>query len=395
MTKRPNITALIVAAGSGQRMGGELPKQYQPMAGRPMLRRTIEAFLNHPAITEVRVVISPDHRVFYDEAVKGLTLGAPIHGGTQRQDSVRLGLEALSANPPDNVLIHDAARPFVNAEMITRIVEALAEHKAVMPVLQSVDTLREQTDSGWVDRPREKLFAVQTPQGFDFETIITAHRAEAGTQRTDDIAVLMAYNASIPAFAVTGDPLNKKITAPHDMLPSTQPYALPPVPKIGMGFDVHRLIPGTGAKPLRMGGIDIPHNAVLEGHSDADVVLHAITDALLGTIADADIGAHFSPNDARWKGADSSDFLMDAVKRVENKGGTITHVDVTVLCELPKISPHREAMRTRIAAITGLTMEQVSVKATTTEGLGFTGRKEGIAAQAVATVMFGAQKEAA
>ena len=385
-----HITALIVAAGSGLRAGGELPKQYQHIGGKPMLRYSVEALLRHPAVTQVRVVISAEHRVLYDEAIAGLNLPEPIIGGSERQESVRLGLEALAADTPDYVLIHDAARPLLSQALIGRIVAALPEHRAVMPVMPVADTLRAASEAGWQERPREGLVAVQTPQAFRFQTIRDAHRAAIGAQRTDDIAVLVAYDADSTVHAVTGEPQNRKITTPEDMDYMAASMGALRAPRVGMGYDVHRLIPHAhgSEQTIRIGGISIAHEARLEGHSDADVVLHAITDALLGTIADGDIGAHFSPNDARWKGADSADFLMHAMERVMHAGGSISHIDVTVLCEAPKIAPHREAMRARIAGLLHVPVGSVSVKATTTEGLGFTGRREGIAAQAVATVMF-------
>lgn len=385
-----------------------MPKQYRPAGGKALLRYAVETMLAHPAITHVRVVISEAHRGYYGEAMgvmrhagadgareaphlasplrgKG-KLGQPIAGGAARQDSVRLGLEALAADAPEYVLIHDAARPMLSHALIDRVIGALKEHKAVMPVVPVADTLREAVAGTWQERAREGLMAVQTPQGFDFQTILNAHRALAGEQRTDDIAVLLAYNAAIPVHAVPGEPQNRKVTTPEDMSHLLATMNAARLPRTGMGYDVHRLIPGNGT--IRIGGIDIAHDFALEGHSDADVVLHAITDALLGTIADGDIGAHFSPQDARWKGKDSAAFLEDAAARVERAGGTITHIDVTVLCEAPKIAPHRDVMRERIAAILKIPIAQVSVKATTTEGLGFTGRREGIAAQAVANALF-------
>lgn len=386
MSSAPRITALIVAAGTGSRAGGDVPKQYQPLAGVPMLKRTVAAFLHHPDISEVQVVIAPGHRHYYDAAMVGLTLGDPIAGGAERQDSVRLGLEALAADAPDHVLIHDAARPCLSPALITRVIDGLATHKAVMPVLRMTDTLREQTPDGWQERPRDSIVAVQTPQGFHFQAILNAHGKANGPQRTDDIAVLLAYDAAVSVLTVEGEPQNRKLTTQADRDYMAARIGSMSIPRIGTGYDVHKLIPGEGA--IRIGGIDIPHTHRLEGHSDADVVLHAITDALLGTIADGDIGAHFSPTDARWKGADSATFLKEAAHRVTVQGGSIAHLDVTILCEAPKIAPHRDAIRARIAELLALPLAQVSVKATTTEGLGFTGRREGIAAQAAATVLF-------
>lgn len=387
-------TTLIVAAGSGLRVGGALPKQYQRVGGKALLRYSVETLLAHERVDEVRVVISAEHRTLYEEAVAGLALGEPIIGGPERQDSVRLGLEALATHAPTYVLIHDAARPMLPAALIDRICDALATHDAVMPTLPIADTLRERTAGGWAERPRDAMMAIQTPQAFRYSLIREAHRAAVPPQRTDDIAVLLAYDANALVHAIDGAPENRKITTSGDMAQMAAMVMQTAVPRVAMGFDVHRLIPQDGATTLRIGGIDIAHDAKLEGHSDADVVLHAITDALLGTIADGDIGAHFLPSDARWKGADSESFLTHAHARVKAQGGTLAHLDVTIVCEAPKIGPHRDAMRARIAGMLGLALHQVSVKATTTEGLGFTGRREGIAAQAVATVMF-AHSEAA
>lgn len=390
----PITTALIVAAGSGLRVGGALPKQYQRVGGKALLRYSVETLLAHKRVNEVRVVISAEHRTLYEEAVAGLVLGEPIIGGPERQDSVRLGLEALATDAPTYVMIHDAARPMLPAALIDRICDALLTHDAVMPTLPIADTLRERTAGGWAERPRDAMMAIQTPQAFRYTLIREAHRTALPPQRTDDIAVLLAYDANTLVHAVDGAPENRKITTSGDMAQMAAIVMQAAAPRVAMGFDVHRLIPQDGGTTLRIGGIDIAHDAQLEGHSDADVVLHAITDALLGTIADGDIGAHFSPSDARWKGADSESFLTHASDRVKAQGGTLAHLDVTILCEAPKIGPHRDAMRARIASMLGLALHQVSVKATTTEGLGFTGRREGIAAQAVVTVMF-ARSEAA
>jgi 2-C-methyl-D-erythritol 4-phosphate cytidylyltransferase/2-C-methyl-D-erythritol 2,4-cyclodiphosphate synthase len=376
--------AILVAAGRGARFGGERPKQYAPLAGQPVLRHAVEAFLRHPAVDAVRVVIDPAHRDLHDEATRGLGLPPPVAGGATRQDSVRLGLESLAREPPRDVLIHDAARPLVSPALIGRVIDALGTHEAVLPALAVVDTLKRVAGDRVVgEQPREGLARAQTPQGFRYAPILAAHSALAGAALTDDTAVASASGMAV--HTVPGEERNLKITTAGDLAEAEARLAAGRRFRTGMGFDVHRLAAG---RRLVLGGVEIPHGKGLEGHSDADVVLHALTDALLGTIAAGDIGQHFSPADPRWKDADSALFLAHARDLVAAAGGAIEHVDVTLLCERPKIAPHRDAMRARIAAILGLEPGRVSVKATTMEGLGLVGREEGIAAQAVATVAF-------
>jgi 2-C-methyl-D-erythritol 4-phosphate cytidylyltransferase/2-C-methyl-D-erythritol 2,4-cyclodiphosphate synthase len=379
------MIALIVAAGSGQRLGG-LPKQYRRLGGRPLLRHAAEAFLRHPRIAAVRGAIDPGHRTLYDEATAGLALLEPVAGAELRQATVRLGLESLVALAPETVLIHDAARPLVSAVLIERVAAALDGADAVLPALPVVDTLKRV--SGGVltgEVARDGVVRAQTPQGFRFAPILTAHRAEAGRAFTDDTAVAAA--AGLAVVTVKGEEANLKITLPED-LDEAERRLRPPAPRwrTATGFDVHRLVAG---RRLVLCGLDIPFELGLDGHSDADVALHALTDALLGTIAAGDIGQHFPPSDPRWKDAASDRFLAHAQGLVEAAGGRIELVDLTILCERPKIGPHRAAMQGRVAAILGLRPDQVSIKATTTERLGFTGRGEGIAAQAAATVAFG------
>lgn len=375
-------TALIVAAGRGSRFGGELPKQYARLAGRPVLRRAVEALRGHAAVDGVRVVIDPAHRGLYEEAVAGLELPPAVAGGATRQDSVRLGLEALAAAPPHDVLIHDAARPLVSPALIDRVVAALGPHEAVLPALPVVDTLKRVAgDVVTGEQPREGLARAQTPQGFRYAPILAAHRAMAGAALTDDTALASAVG--IPVHTVLGEERNLKITTAADLAEAEARLAPARASRTGIGFDVHRLVPG---RRLLLGGVAIPHELGAEGHSDADVALHALTDALLGAIAAGDIGEHFPPTDPRWKDADSARFLAHARDLVTAAGGRIEHVDLVILCERPKVAPHRAAMRARIAAILGIEAQRVSVKATTTERLGFLGREEGIAAQAVATV---------
>ncbi|MFO1067248.1 MAG: bifunctional 2-C-methyl-D-erythritol 4-phosphate cytidylyltransferase/2-C-methyl-D-erythritol 2,4-cyclodiphosphate synthase [Geminicoccaceae bacterium] len=379
---RPRCVALIVAAGKGARFGDTTPKQYARLAGRPVLRRSVEAFMNHPRIDAVRVVIDPSHAALYAEATEGLSLLEPVAGGATRQDSVRLGLESLEPKAPDLVLIHDAARPLVSAAVIDAVIDALAEVDGALPVLRVVDTLK-RVEAGLLvgDQPREGLARAQTPQGFRFATILDAHRRHRGHEQTDDTMLLTALG--IPVRAVPGEERNLKITTGEDLAAAARHLAPARRWRTGSGFDVHRLVPG---RRLMLGGIEIPHELGLDGHSDADVALHAITDALLGAISAGDIGQHFPPSDERWRDADSATFLAHAASLVAHAGGTVEHVDLTILCERPKIAPHRTAMQARIAAILGLRPDQVSIKATTTEGLGFTGRREGIVAQAVASV---------
>ncbi|CAO3451813.1 2-C-methyl-D-erythritol 4-phosphate cytidylyltransferase (EC 2.7.7.60) / 2-C-methyl-D-erythritol 2,4-cyclodiphosphate synthase (EC 4.6.1.12) [Azospirillum argentinense] len=375
--------ALIVAAGSGQRFGAERPKQYLDLAGQPILRRTVEAFRRHPKVSVVRVVINPAFRDLYDAAVAGLDLPEPVSGGASRQDSVRNGLEALAESAPDRVLIHDAARPLVDAGTIDAVIAALDTHPAALAAVPVADTLKRGEDglvAGTVDR--SGLWRAQTPQGFRFPDILAAHRAAAGLELTDDAAV--AERAGLPVALVPAREENFKVTTPDDLTRATRALdsALSDI-RTGSGFDVHRFAEGDH---VTLCGVRVPHTQRLDGHSDADVGLHALTDAILGALCAGDIGSHFPPSDPQWRGADSALFLKHAAELVTARGGQIAHVDVTIICERPKVGPHREAMTARVADILGMPVDRVSVKATTTERLGFTGRGEGIAAQAMATV---------
>ncbi|MET1029232.1 MAG: bifunctional 2-C-methyl-D-erythritol 4-phosphate cytidylyltransferase/2-C-methyl-D-erythritol 2,4-cyclodiphosphate synthase [Dongiaceae bacterium] len=380
--------ALVVAAGSGLRVGGETPKQFLTLAGKPLLRYCVETFLAHPGIAEVRVVINPTYLPLYEAAIKGLDLLPPVDGGQSRQESVRLGLESLAELAPDLVFIHDAARPFLDAATIDRTLETLMEHQGALVAVPVVDTLKraDGTFSG-LTVDRSGLWRAQTPQAFHYKTILDAHRQVAGCapEMTDDAGVAEA--AGIDVALVHGHTDNFKVTTPADlaraerMLNSKMGQAFEY--RTGNGFDVHRLIAGDG---VYLCGVNIPCEWRLEGHSDADVALHALTDAVLGAISAKDIGAHFPPSDPQWKGAPSWKFLDHANKLVKQRGGSVSHCDVTIICEKPKVGPHRDAMVTRVAEILGIDRDRVSVKATTTEKLGFTGRGEGIAAQATATV---------
>jgi len=380
-----NAIALIVAAGSGTRLGGDVPKQYLPLAGRAVLRHSVETFLRHPAISGVRVVISAEHRALYDSAVTGLSILPPVPGGGSRQDSVRNGLESLADLRPDRVLIHDAARPFLTGDIIDRTLTALDEAPGAVVAVPVTDTLKrahahDGCVAGTVDR--SALWRAQTPQGFHYADIVAAHRQAKGSAMTDDAAVAEA--AGLPVKLVMGADDNFKITTADDLRRAERLLGTAPQEfRVGTGYDVHRFAAGDG---VTICGVRIAHDQSLEGHSDADVGLHALTDAILGTIGAGDLGSHFPPGDPQWRGADSARFLVHAAGLVTAKGGRIAHVDVTLICERPKIAPHRAAMVARIANILGLDDGRVSVKATTTEGLGFTGRREGIAAQAIATV---------
>lgn len=373
------IAALIVAAGQGSRIGGP-PKQFLPLAGKPVIAHSHDRLVAHPAIDAALVVIGEGQQAALQEALGVVPF---VIGGAARRDSVRAGLEALAANgAPDAVLIHDAARPFVPAAVIDRLVTALDGDPGAVPVLPVADTLARDGQTLGETVPRDGVVRVQTPQAFRFADILDAHRRwPADEEATDDAQMLRRFGGSVATVA--GDPSLEKITYPADFAAAETRLAAAQRIRTATGYDVHRLVAG---EKLWLGGVLIPHDKGLSGHSDADVALHAITDALLGTIAAGDIGSHFPPTDPQWRGADSSMFLRHAASLIAAEGGTIDFVDLTLICERPKIGPFREAIRARIAELLQLDPRQVSVKATTTERLGFTGRGEGIAAQAVATV---------
>lgn len=411
--------ALIVAAGRGTRLADPndtRPKQYRDLAGQPVLTHTLNALGNHPRISRLLTVIHPDDTVLYDEAVAELPaairakLEPAVAGGATRQNSVHAGLQALANTDCGHVLIHDAARPFVTTEILDKLLDALDEGAhgvlAAVPVsdtLKRVDTNRVSAET--VDRTG--LWAAQTPQAFELDKILSAHTRAAAAGRddfTDDTG--LAEWASMSIVISDGDPANFKITTSADLKraetlartgvmsdTTNTPRPLADLTDIrtGIGYDVHAFEDGTG---VVLGGIEIPHSRKLKGHSDADVVLHAITDATLGAIGDGDIGQHFPPSDPKWKGAASDQFQLDAIRRVAALGGRLAHIDVTVICEEPKIGPHREAVRNSIARICAIPVSRVSVKATTSEKLGFTGRREGIAAVAAVTVRLPFDEEA-
>ena len=371
-------TALIVAAGSGERMGSGVPKQYRVLGGKPVLRRAVEALLHHPRIEAVRVVIGEVHGALAGQTLQGLDVGELILGGEHRADSVRAGLTAAKSGA---VLVHDAARPFCPPDVVDRLLDALDGHDGAAPVMPIGDTLARAGELLGDPIDRAGAVRVQTPQAFGTDGLRRAYDRWSGDPPTDETSVARA--AGLTVAAVEGDPLLDKLTTPADWERAEAMLAARLVPRTGLGFDVHGF---AGEGPLMLGGVAVPYPRGLAGHSDADVVLHAITDALLGAAGLGDIGDHFPPSDPQWQGAASDRFLAFAAGLIRAAGGIIDHVDCTIICEEPKVAPHRSAMRTRIGGILGLDPAQVSIKATTTEGLGFTGRREGIAAQAVASI---------
>lgn len=371
--------ALIVAAGRGQRFGGDGPKQYAPLRGEPLLRRTLRAFAAHGGVDHLAVAIHPDDTALFQTAAEGIPGVFSVPGGATRQDSVRLGLEALSAKNPDLVLIHDGARPMITADLISRVIAGLANAEGVLPVVPVIDTLKRVAGADVVTTvPRESLVRAQTPQGFRFQPILAAHRAHAGEALTDDAAVLERAGGRV--ITVPGDETNIKVTTMDDLVRANAQLS---ETRTGSGFDVHKFGPGDA---VMLCGLSVPHTHGLVGHSDADVALHAATDAILGAIGAGDIGQHFPPSDPKWRGAASHRFLRHAYDLLRARGGSLIHLDITIICERPKVGPHRAAMVAALAKTLDVAEDRISVKATTTEGLGFTGRQEGIAAQALATV---------
>jgi 2-C-methyl-D-erythritol 4-phosphate cytidylyltransferase/2-C-methyl-D-erythritol 2,4-cyclodiphosphate synthase len=384
------ISLIVVAAGRGARFGGAIPKQYMPCAGRPLLCHTLEALTAAHEYCAVTIVIHRDDREFYEAALRQLSARAaakltpPAFGGETRQQSVRNGLQAQAEARPEIVLIHDGARPFPSGKLISRAIEAARIHGAAVPATRLTDTVKQVDAEGRIlaSPERASLRAVQTPQAFRFDWILEAHDKAARADLTDDAAVAEA--AGHATFVFEGDPDNAKVTTMQDLREAEARLTSRATEvRVGQGFDVHALAPGDG---VWLGGVRIPHDRKLEGHSDADVALHAIADAIYGALGDGDIGAHFPPSESRWRGADSSIFLAHAAERVRARGGVIAHLDTTLICEAPKIGPFREAIRARIAEIAGITLARTGLKATTSEGLGFTGRREGIACLATATI---------
>jgi 2-C-methyl-D-erythritol 4-phosphate cytidylyltransferase/2-C-methyl-D-erythritol 2,4-cyclodiphosphate synthase len=382
------VAAVVVAAGRGLRAGGgQFPKQYRAMAGEPVIRASLKLLAEHPEIALVQPVIHPDDVALFEAAAEGLVLLPPVFGGATRQASVRAGLEALSERRPHTVLVHDAARPFASAALVSRGIEAARAGAAAIPGLPIADTVKTVDAEGAVTGTieRAKLRLVQTPQAFDFAALLSLHRKALAAGRedfTDDAALAEWGGLKVATF--TGEAANVKLTTPEDFarLAAQGASALADI-RTGSGYDVHAFVPGDH---VMLGGVRVPHSVGLSGHSDADVVLHALVDAILGALAEGDIGVHFPPSDPQWRGASSDRFLAFAVERVRARGGRIAHLDVNIVCEAPRIGPHRDAMRARIAEIAKISIERVAVKATTSEKLGFTGRREGMAAFATATV---------
>ena len=381
------IAAVIVAAGKGVRAGGDLPKQFRRIGGGTLLRRSLVSFVETPNVTLVQPVIRSEDIDLVRAETAGMNILPPVFGGATRQASVRAGLEALLPRKPDIVLVHDAARPFASADLIARAIKAAEATGAAIPVLPVTDTVKRVDNAGTIETTldRNSLRLVQTPQAFAFPALVEAHRRAAAQGRedfTDDAA--LAEWAGMKVTVFPGESGNIKLTTPEDFTraEAIQSAALGDV-RTASGLDVHAFGPGDH---VTLGGIRIPHGQSLSGHSDADVALHALTDAILGTLAEADIGAHFPPSDPQWRGASSDRFLIFAVERVRARGGRIAHLDLTIVCEAPRIGEHRDRMRANIARLAGIGIERVAVKATTSEKLGFTGRGEGIAAYATATV---------
>lgn len=375
------VTALIVAAGTGERVGGVVPKQYRMLGAKPVLAHAVDALAAHPAINSVRVVIGTGQEQLARAALGDRAVGDLLFGGATRAQSVENGLAAIAGNA---VLVHDAARPFCPPAVVDRLLSALEFHDGAAPVLAAGDTLARAGATLGEAVDRHGLVRVQTPQAARLAALRQAFAAWSGPAPTDETSVLRA--AGMTVAAVAGSTMLDKITTRDDFDRAEMWLAGQMVPRTGSGFDVHAF---AGGGPLMLGGIAIPHDRGLAGHSDADVVLHALTDALLGAAGLGDIGTHFPPSDPQWKGVASALFLAHAAALVRAEGAIIDAVDCTIIAEEPKIGPHRAAMREKIAAIAGLDIAQVSVKATTTEGLGFTGRREGIAAQAIVNVRMG------
>lgn len=384
------VAVLIVAAGRGLRAGGETPKQYRELAGRPVLRHALAPFLAEGAIGRIVAVIGADDEMLYAQSVSGLSqaqLATPVIGGETRQDSVRIGLQSLAADGFDGiVLIHDAARPFVSPALIARALTAARQGLAAIPALAVTDTIKRIDAAGQVAEtpPRDRLVSVQTPQAFRFRPLLAAHEAAAAeslTGFTDDAALMEWAGHAVATFP--GDAENVKLTHPQDFATATERLERRLTVRVATGYDVHAF---TAGDYVWLGGVRIPHDQGVKAHSDGDVALHALTDALLGTLAEGDIGTHFPPSDPQWRGASSDRFLSFAAARIAERGGRIDHLDLTIVCEAPKVGPHRDAIRARIAEVAGIGLDRVAIKATTSERMGFTGRGEGLVAFATATV---------
>jgi 2-C-methyl-D-erythritol 4-phosphate cytidylyltransferase/2-C-methyl-D-erythritol 2,4-cyclodiphosphate synthase len=381
------VAAVVVAGGRGLRAGGGMPKQYRSILGEPAIRPSLAAFASHSGVAAVQPVIHPEDGALFAAATAGLALLPPVHGAATRQGSVRAGLEALAPRQPEIVLVHDAARPFASATLISRAIDAARKSGAAVPVIAVADTVKSVDAAGLITGTidRSPLRLVQTPQAFGFAALLDAHRRANAAGRddfTDDAA--LAEWAGLTVATFEGEAKNVKLTTNEDFARAeAAKLAVLSDVRTGFGFDVHQF--GDGDHVM-LGGVRVPHARGLTGHSDADVVLHALVDAILGALSDGDIGVHFPPTDPQWRGASSDRFLAFAVERVRARGGRIAHLDITIVCEAPRIGPHRDAMRARVAELAGLPIDRVGVKATTSEKMGFTGRGEGMAAFANATV---------
>lgn len=384
--ERMKVAAVVVAGGSGIRAGGELPKQYQMIGGKPIIWWTLKAFVEHPGISWVQPVIGESHEGLFAAAAADLAVLPPVSGGATRQGSCRIGVEALEPHAPDMVLIHDAARPFVSAELISHVIAALDREEGVIPALPIVETVK-RAPGGIIETTvdRNALWTAQTPQGFRYRAILDAHRSAHMTHAenlTDDASI--AERAGIAVSVISGRLENRKITTAEDvtqadrLLRQASMTSLNDI-RTGQGIDIHAFAPGDH---VTLCGIDIPHSARLDGHSDADVALHALTDALLGAIGEGDIGHHFPPSDPQWKGAPSSIFVKKAVHLIGKRGGMIANADLTILCEEPRIGPHVAQMKAFLSELLDIAADRISIKATTTERLGYIGRREGVQAHA-------------
>jgi 2-C-methyl-D-erythritol 4-phosphate cytidylyltransferase/2-C-methyl-D-erythritol 2,4-cyclodiphosphate synthase len=381
------VAAVVVAAGRGTRTGLDYPKQYKVMGGSPMVRESLRAFTTHPEVDLVLPVIHPDDTARFAAAAEGLRVAQPVRGGATRQGSVRAGLEALTGEAPAIVLVHDAARPFASSALISRAIAAATKSGAAVPGMPVTDTVKLVDHEGGVAATlnRAALRTVQTPQAFAYPALLDAHRRAAAQGRDDfpDDAALVEW-AGFKVTVFEGERGNMKMTTPEDFARIERDAQTLADIRTGIGYDIHAF--ESGGDHVWLGGVKIPHERKLSGHSDADVALHALTDAILGALADGDIGMHFPPSDEKWRGASSDKFLKFAVERVKARGGQVSHLDVAIVAEAPKINPRRDEMRARIAEIAGLSIDRVGVKATTNEKLGALGRAEGIAAYATATI---------
>jgi 2-C-methyl-D-erythritol 4-phosphate cytidylyltransferase / 2-C-methyl-D-erythritol 2,4-cyclodiphosphate synthase len=382
------VAAVVVAAGRGTRTGLDYPKQYKVMGGSPMVRESLRVFTTHPEVNVVLPVIHPDDGARFAAAAQGLELAAPVSGAATRQGSVRAGLEALAKEAPEIVLVHDAARPFTSAALVSRAIAAAAAHGAAIPGMPVTDTVKlvdaQNTITATLDRAAMRT--VQTPQAFRYATLLDAHRRAAAAGRedfTDDGALVEWAGLKVSVFE--GESGNIKMTTSDDFARAERDAqaALGDI-RTGIGYDIHAF--DRDGDHVWLGGVKIPYTRRLSGHSDADVAIHALVDAILGALGDGDIGVHFPPTDEKWRGASSDKFLQFAVERVKARGGMVSHLDVAIVCEAPKVNPHREAMRARLAEIAGISIDRVGIKATTNEKLGALGRSEGVAAMATATV---------